>query len=258
MKTPTTPEEWNLQLASPNARASSIDAYRQLLKTHQNRYLAPLIQPGMKILEAGCGNGRYVLSFAANDAIGIGLDFSHQLVENVATRARQAKINHVLLVTANIFTIPFKDKSLDLYTSFGVYEHFRPREHYALLREAYRILKPGGLVYIEVPHLWSLWTIRREIRYWCRRIVPPKLVWQRNMSRNQLVQAAEEYGFHTLESHIFDAWSGLEKGLSLHQKCLKGLPNLFFYLRHVFGRLANFCDHYEIMGHTLVYIGKRR
>ncbi len=255
MKTPTVPYEWEFHLGD------QIDGPAdpaKLLRTPENRFLAPLVRPGMDILEAGAGNGRYVFAFAASGARATGLDFAPALVERVRAEAKRLRLdNNVEAVSGDILNLPFEHNSFDLYTSFGVYEHFTRTQHRRLFQEAFRVLRPGGIIYLEVPHFWSAWTLRRELRYWFRRLFPPPLVWQRNMRRRYVVARAEEAGFQTVQSRVFNAWYGFQKGFSIDISWLKGVPNPFCALKPLFEAAAAYCEPRQWLGHTLIYIGKK-
>jgi hypothetical protein len=82
-------------------------------------------------------------------------------------------------------------------------------------------------------------------------------VWQKNLRRGYLERVAEQEGFRTVATHVFDAWSGFESGLSISQRRIKGLPNPTFLMKPVFERLARHCEAREWMGHALVYIGRK-
>lgn len=221
-----------------------------------NRYLLPLVRPGIRIIEAGCGNGKYVLAYAASSVrISVGLDFSHTFTWATLEYASQEKFKNVSVTTADIMNLPFEKDVYDVYSSFGVYEHFRRHQQRTILSEAYRILKPGGYIYVEVPHLWSLWSVRRAIRSLYRKVFPPTLVWQRNISRRSITSDMESCGFRVTEVHVLDSWSGFEAGLSLNLKSVKGIPNPFYYIKGLFQILSNYLDTQELFGNTLVYVG---
>lgn len=50
----------------------------------------------------------------------------------------------------NVIPYPFPDSSVDLIEAFHVLEHLD--KPFALMKEYHRILKPGGVVHIKVPH----------------------------------------------------------------------------------------------------------
>lgn len=100
-----------------------------------------------RILEGGCGNGAYVARFLEMGHQVIGVDFAQSTVKrlNIAFPDLDIKIG-------DIRSLPFSDELFDAYYSGGVIEHFEdgllPQ-----IKEAYRVLKPGGLFLVTVPYV---------------------------------------------------------------------------------------------------------
>src|SRR5674476_867863 len=58
------------------------------------------------------------------------------------------------VLRANLLSgFPFRDRYFDAVYSSHVLEHFTPAQADLLLQEAWRVLKPGGIVRIVVPDL---------------------------------------------------------------------------------------------------------
>jgi SAM-dependent methyltransferase len=105
------------------------------------------LKPGALILEGGCGSGAYVAYFVSHGYRVIGIDFAPEVVERLNRACPQLDIR-----IGDVCALPFADGTFDAYYSGGVVEHFeegmdRP------LREAYRVLRPGGLFFVTVPHV---------------------------------------------------------------------------------------------------------
>ena len=111
------------------------------------------------LIDVGCGQGllirKIVKKFRYASNI-IGLEFSKELV----TRAN--KIPDANAIMTNVLTIPLKDNSVDLAFCTEVIEHTKnPRQ---LLKEIYRVLKPGGTLILTVPNRLSFYPFYAIIR----------------------------------------------------------------------------------------------
>lgn len=69
--------------------------------------------------------------------------------------------------------IPFDDASFDLVTALDVIEHVDDDE--AILREAYRVARPRGILAISTPAFQALWSYNDEINGHKRRYAPREL-----------------------------------------------------------------------------------
>jgi SAM-dependent methyltransferase len=99
----------------------------------------------LKILESGCGSGRWMAFFEKLGHRAVGIDDSWGPLEF----AREHDPD-MIFVRANALVTPFPDNSLDAAFSSYVAEHFEEGP-VALFREIHRVLKPGGLFFVVVP-----------------------------------------------------------------------------------------------------------
>jgi len=103
------------------------------------------IEPGMTVLEIGPGNGTYTM--AAARLIGpegtlVTIDIEPKMIEGVKMRAAGEGITNLHARTANVFDLPFEDRTFDVIYMITVIGEI-PTPEKALL-EFHRVLKPGG------------------------------------------------------------------------------------------------------------------
>lgn len=110
---------------------------------------------GRRILEVGAGTGREGHELARRGASVCALDFSPE-----ALRLSRQVSREVRLVRGNALSTPFGEASFDLVYHQGLLEHFS--DPLSLLRENYRVLKPGGLVLVDVPQKYHLYTLLKH------------------------------------------------------------------------------------------------
>ena len=112
----------------------------------QATHLMPLLQPGMDILDLGCGPGSITLGLAQAVWPGevTGLDQNQEQVELARRAAADARTFNARFVTGNALALPFPDSSLDAVHCHGFLMHSpRIKEQ---LTEIVRVLKPGGIL----------------------------------------------------------------------------------------------------------------
>jgi glycosyltransferase involved in cell wall biosynthesis/ubiquinone/menaquinone biosynthesis C-methylase UbiE len=99
---------------------------------------------GARILDLGAGLGCVSVEGTRRGACTIALEPGDGCREIVAERIKQEGTGHVLAAAAE--NLPFPDGSFDGVISLQVLEHVRNPE--AVLQEVYRVLKPGGFMYL--------------------------------------------------------------------------------------------------------------
>jgi SAM-dependent methyltransferase len=107
------------------------------------------LTPGTKILDIGCGLNEFLnQTMRVRRCEGIGVELNAKVVEYVR-RASRAPILEGTLVDGG-----FDDEAFDLITMFQYLEHEpNPRQ---VLDEARRVVKKGGHIAIEIPHIMGL------------------------------------------------------------------------------------------------------
>ncbi|MBF0447766.1 MAG: class I SAM-dependent methyltransferase [Magnetococcales bacterium] len=114
-------------------------------------YMAFIDDPkGMKVLDAGCGEGRVSRSLANRGATVTGLDISSGMLAEA--KKREAKKPLRIEYVQGSFTNmdQFDDQSFDAVHSFSAY--LESPNFQGAVKEAYRIIKPGGSFSFAIPH----------------------------------------------------------------------------------------------------------
>ncbi len=118
---------------------------------------------GLRLLDLGCGDGALALALARRGARVVGIDRSSTMVEAARQRSEQAKARFVVCVGA-VETLPFAPETFDAVVAVTVL-CFAERPE-VLLREANRILRPGGRLVLGELGRWSGWAAGRRLRAW--------------------------------------------------------------------------------------------
>lgn len=121
-----------------------------------------------RLLDIGCGDGRFVHYMAAHGWEAVGFDIS----PIARALARQQANDRVRILGGRLTDHHLPERSFDLITLWQVLEHIG--EPLPLLRHLARLLKPGGLIVIAVPNLDSV-QAKMTGAYWWGLDVPRHL-----------------------------------------------------------------------------------
>jgi SAM-dependent methyltransferase len=155
----------------------------------------PYLDRTAPLLEAGCGMGQIVYYLRQRGYQAIGIDYAPEAVQ--ATRRRFPDLP---LYVGDVHCLPFPSHSLSGYLSFGVVEHFEQGPADALA-EAFRVLRPGGVLILTVPHPNFVEGMRSVVN----RLFPARLerlgpraeYYERTFHHDELFQHVTAAGFQT-------------------------------------------------------------
>jgi ubiquinone/menaquinone biosynthesis C-methylase UbiE len=180
--------------------------------------------PGDKILDLGCGNGRFFELLEDKDINYIGVDFSGKLIEIARKKYPGTKFQ-----TADALDLSFPNNYFDKIYSVAVLHHIPSKQlRLQFLKEARRILKPNGLLILTVwkpksKKDWSLFlkytTLKLIGKLERRDVFQP---WGKKMERyfhlfseEELANSAKEAKFKIIKEGIMTNEKGNRRNIYL-------------------------------------------
>ncbi len=208
-----------------------------------------------KIIEAGCGLGKWVIYLRNRGYDVMGTDSFAGAIKALK------KFDKSLPVKVDkVEKSSFPAGSFEAYLSFGVVEHFEEGPQKSL-QEAFRLLKPGGVAVIETPFDNPM---RRGIRHLKRLLgkgKPPAgwSFYEYHYTREELINFVREAGFKVLATFPKDDLSWQKSiGLWLDFPKLRQSNDPDFRL-NLFGRLLRiiFNPWPEFWSACIVVVGEK-
>ena len=193
MTTPHQIEKHNLQ-----QRAYFESTFKRTMQptdsAYLNRQVEELIrfarlEPGDRILDVGCGIGRYTLLLAARGFQIEGLDLSSKLLEQL--REHESGNKSIPLHCSDIISFPEKtDMSYDAVIGFFTLHHLHDLE--ASYAAMVKLLQPGGRIVFLEPNAFNP-------LYYLQILLTPRMTWEGDggivkMRRKVLLPIMERQG----------------------------------------------------------------
>jgi 2-polyprenyl-3-methyl-5-hydroxy-6-metoxy-1,4-benzoquinol methylase len=181
-----------------------------------------------KFLDVGCNCGILVKEAIKRGYVAFGIDFSLKAIE-----AGGEKFNiKDRLFCGSIKDLDFKENSFDIITYIHVLEHIEGLS--AELKDAYRILKPRGLLVIEVPNFESIW--RKVLGNKWYAFSPFQHIWQ--FGPKSLKKIIENENFIIVK--IYTQYS-------MYHKITHDIKGVFKLLLKIYSYIFNFGDNLIIV-----------
>lgn len=119
----------------------------------QAAFFLPYLRTGMNLLDCGCGPGTITVGLAQAVSPGhvTGIDFEESQLKRARENAAQLSLTNVTFEQGSVYRLPYDDNQFDVVFCHAVLEHIH--DPLAVVKEMYRVLKPGGLVGIRSPDM---------------------------------------------------------------------------------------------------------
>jgi 2-polyprenyl-3-methyl-5-hydroxy-6-metoxy-1,4-benzoquinol methylase len=192
--------------------------------------IRPHLKAGSRLLEIGCGAGNLLLQATVRGSHPMALDLSMQALTFVRSRLTDAKSGEeapgdFACVQAIGESLPLAEASFDCVLLSEVIEHLETPQ--ISIREAARVLRPGGQLLITTPNYRSFWPLME----WTidRLNMAPKMAGEQHISRFHLF---------SLKKMLIDSGLGIEYAGSIY--------NLSPFLSMISAEQANRQLHREL------------
>jgi SAM-dependent methyltransferase len=113
------------------------------------KMIANHLQPGMSVLELGCGAGYFTRELAQSGADIVAIDVSPELLEIARSNSSAPNVRYEI---QNAYELNYPNSGFDSIVGSSVLHHL---EIDAALREIYRVLKPNGTIYFTEPNMMN-------------------------------------------------------------------------------------------------------
>lgn len=154
--------------------------------------LVKLIAPGAKVLEAGCGYGKELKLFIDAGYDVTGIDLSAGMLEQCKKNVPRAK-----LVQMDVRRLDFPNETFDAIWCHTVLLHLPPREAEKAVKEFYRVLKNGGILFASVKKVdKSQEMVKEDIEGHPR--------WFQYYTEEEFLNLVKSVGFKIIETIIFN------------------------------------------------------
>lgn len=110
-------------------------------------YLLPHLRPGLRLLDLGCGSGTITADLAQRvgpEGSAVGVDVEASVLQSAAAHAASRGVVNATFVEGSAYALPFPDGTFDVVHAHQVLQHLS--DPVSALREALRVLKPGGFL----------------------------------------------------------------------------------------------------------------
>jgi len=115
------------------------------------------VKPGMRILDVGCGTGRFTADFLKQGAKVYGLDSSPEMVEYAGRIHRGAEF-----IVGEAEALPYSENHFDAVVTITALEFVA--DPLKALIEIRRVLKPNGTLLVGILNRNNSWNVYRRLR----------------------------------------------------------------------------------------------
>jgi len=148
-------------------KENKLDSSKVLVELLRRSNLKIDLIKNKKILDIGCGSGRFTNAFAKLGCkLAVGVDLGDHGLEVARQYSKKNRLKNTKFVKASVLKLPFKDNSFDFIFCKGVLHH--TGNLYGGLKELKRVLKVNCSAFL---YLYGSGGIFWDTRKWMRKIM---------------------------------------------------------------------------------------
>lgn len=131
-------------IAEVAAYDTRMASFRDVNRENQQNLSLLALAPGSKVLEIGCGTGRFVRAAARAGLEAYAVDISEVMLRYVAEKSREEGVEIAGLQHAGFLTMSFPPEHFHAVVSGAALHHLPDAWKLVALRNIARVLRPGG------------------------------------------------------------------------------------------------------------------
>lgn len=149
-----------------------------------DQLIRPRLKSDSRLLEIGCGAGNLLLQASVRGSYPVALDLAMQALTFVRSRLREAQTGPeaprgFLCLQSVGELLPLASESFECVLLSEVIEHLE--EPQISIKEAARVLRPGGRLLVTTPNYRSLWPLMERVVDMLN--MAPKMAGEQHISR---------------------------------------------------------------------------
>ena len=149
-----------------------------------DQLIRPYLKTNSRLLEIGCGAGNLLLQAAVRGSYPVALDLARQALTFVCSRLREAQSGSeaprdFMCLQSVGELLPLADGSFECILLSEVIEHLEAPQ--ISIKEAARVLRPGGRLLVTTPNYRSLWPLIERVVDLLN--MAPKMAGEQHISR---------------------------------------------------------------------------
>lgn len=115
-----------------------------------------------RLLDFGCGEGGLTVALRRKGVLAFGVDVRGLSLRIARLRAARYELPRPIFLQYDGRDLPFRSSTFDWVVGIQVFEHVDDQLYY--LKEAKRVLKPGGHIYLSFPN--AIYPIEPHVHLW--------------------------------------------------------------------------------------------